>query len=193
MSILNDVIRVWVSRLAEAISLPSDSDEEKLGKAVLLLIVMLGILVGLSLGVAYMLLRIPLAASFPLGFSLLSSVNIFLLIRTKRFGVFRFITLLLIFDGTNRHPLGAWGLRSLECRHSVVNILSDRSNVIQSPPPSDAMVYRTDGDSSRLRSVRSQAHATCCLPASSRSGDFLSGEFGRGLLCGLFSPSILCW
>ncbi|MCI0862435.1 MAG: adenylate/guanylate cyclase domain-containing protein [Chloroflexi bacterium] len=96
MSILNDVIRVWVSRLAEAISLPSDSDEEKLGKAVLLLIVMLGILVGLSLGVAYMLLRIPLAASFPLGFSLLSSVNIFLLIRTKRFGVFRFISLLLI-------------------------------------------------------------------------------------------------
>lgn len=79
MSILNDVIRVWLSRLAEAGSLPSDSDEEKLGKAVLLLI------------------------------------------RTKRFGVFRSTTLLLILmvPTATQWVLGAFAASSAVIMLSV--------------------------------------------------------------------------
>jgi class 3 adenylate cyclase len=87
----------WVERLANAGSLPFDRPEERLRKAILVFLASLYCFAGILWGVSYFALGLPFAGSIPLTYSVLSSLSLFYFFRTKRYGIFRFTQLFLIF------------------------------------------------------------------------------------------------
>jgi len=78
----------WIYRLSSAASLPSDTDEQRLRKAVLILLAGIYTTLGVLWGIAYLSLGLTLAGSFPLGYSALSSVSLYYFFRTKGYKFF---------------------------------------------------------------------------------------------------------
>jgi adenylate cyclase len=93
---LIDRIPGGIARLSAACTLPSDSEDERLRKATFIISVAATIVLGLLWGLAFGLLGFRLAASVPLGYSILSSLSLLLFIRTKRYAIFRSVHLLLM-------------------------------------------------------------------------------------------------
>ena len=86
----------WIYRLANAGSLPSDTIDQRLRKAVLTFLTTSYCILGAFWGIAYLALGLPLSASFPLGYAAVSGGSLLFFFRTKRYDFFRFSQLLLI-------------------------------------------------------------------------------------------------
>jgi serine phosphatase RsbU (regulator of sigma subunit) len=78
----------WINRLPINEALPSDTDGQRLRKSVLLLLVIIYTILGVLWGVGYMALGLPLAGSFPLGYSIISAVSLAYFFRSKRYKFF---------------------------------------------------------------------------------------------------------
>ncbi|MFC1859278.1 hypothetical protein ACFL9U_14810, partial [Thermodesulfobacteriota bacterium] len=63
----------WIYRLSSAASLPTDTDEQRLRKAVLILLAFIYATLGVLWGMAYLAFGLPLAGSFPLAYSAIST------------------------------------------------------------------------------------------------------------------------
>ena len=100
----------WIYRLSDAVSLFSDTDEQRLRKAVLILLAGIYTILGVFWGVAYIALGRPLAGSFPLGYSLISTVSLIYFFRSKRYQFFcrSQLALILIFPVLLQWNLGGF-------------------------------------------------------------------------------------
>jgi class 3 adenylate cyclase len=83
-------------KLAQAGSLPSDTEDQHLRKAMLVFLVTIYCVLGLLWGCAYFILGFPLCAGIPFGYSMISIVTLVVFFQTKRYGFFRFTQLMLI-------------------------------------------------------------------------------------------------
>jgi serine phosphatase RsbU (regulator of sigma subunit) len=78
----------WVNRLSGAFSLPSDTEELRLRKAVLILLVGIYMILGIVWGGAYLALGRPLSGSIPLGYSAISGASLYYFFQSKRYKFF---------------------------------------------------------------------------------------------------------
>jgi serine phosphatase RsbU (regulator of sigma subunit) len=78
----------WIYRLSNAASLPSDTDEQRLRKAVLILLAGIYTTLGVFWGVGYLALGRPLAGSVPLGYSAISTISLIYFFRYKGYKFF---------------------------------------------------------------------------------------------------------
>jgi serine phosphatase RsbU (regulator of sigma subunit) len=78
----------WIYRLSDAASLPSDTDEQRLRKAVLVLLAGICTTLGVFWGVGYLALGRQLAGTFPLGYSAISTISLFYFFRFKGYKFF---------------------------------------------------------------------------------------------------------
>ncbi|UCE54171.1 MAG: hypothetical protein JSV31_01650, partial [Desulfobacterales bacterium] len=86
----------WINRLSDYGRLPSETDEQKLRKAVLILLVIIYTILGVFWGLAYLALGRLLAGSFPLGYSAISVISLIYFFRSKRYKLFCRSQLVLI-------------------------------------------------------------------------------------------------
>ena len=89
-------LQSWIERLASAGSLPSDSPEERLRKAVLVFLASIYCFAGVLWSISYFVLGLPVAGSIPFVYSALSGLSLLYFFRRKGYGVFRFTQLSLI-------------------------------------------------------------------------------------------------
>ncbi len=89
-------LNAWIKALAGDGDLPSDPEQLRLRKAVLILLSGTYTILGVFWGVAYLSLDRPLAGSFPLGYSVISAASIFYYFVSKRYQFFYRIQLFLI-------------------------------------------------------------------------------------------------
>ena len=78
----------WIYRLSGYASQPSDTDEQRLRKAVLILLAVTCTTLGVLWGIAYIALDRPLAGIFPLGYSAMSTVSLIFFFRSKGYKFF---------------------------------------------------------------------------------------------------------
>jgi class 3 adenylate cyclase len=111
---LNERVEHWIYCLAKAGSLPSDTVDQRLQKAVLTFLTISYCILGAFWGIAYLALGLPLSASFPLAYGVLSGAGLFFFFRTKRYGFFRFtqLLLILILPFLLQHSLGGFAASS---------------------------------------------------------------------------------
>lgn len=82
--------------LSSAACLPGDSEEDRLRKAVLILLSAAWSVAGLLWGCIYLAFGLPLSASIPLGYSVFAAAGLALFIRTRRYQLFLSLQLVLI-------------------------------------------------------------------------------------------------
>ena len=78
----------WIYRLSNSASLSTDTDEQRLRKAVLILLAVIYTTLGVFWGIAYLALGRPLAGSFPLGYSVISTVSLLYFFRSRGYKFF---------------------------------------------------------------------------------------------------------
>jgi|GEM_PF-1934517 len=78
----------WIFRLADYARLASDTDEQRLRKAVLILLAVIYTALGIFWSIAYLALGRPLAGSFPLGYSVISTLSLVYFFRSKGYKFF---------------------------------------------------------------------------------------------------------
>ncbi|HEY4688160.1 MAG TPA: adenylate/guanylate cyclase domain-containing protein [Anaerolineae bacterium] len=93
---MNEFTRKFLSAIARVGADPTDSDDVRLHKAMLVGGSVMFILAGASWGVLYILSGEPLAGSIPLSYSVISLLSVILFALTRRYRFFRFSQLLLI-------------------------------------------------------------------------------------------------
>jgi len=93
---MNIFLQKWLSRLANAGSKPTDTEDHRLRKATLTFLATIYCILSGLWCVAYLVLGLPLAACILLGYGLVSACTILFFFRTKRYGFFRFSQLILI-------------------------------------------------------------------------------------------------
>jgi serine phosphatase RsbU (regulator of sigma subunit) len=100
----------WIYRLSNAAGLPSDTDERRLRKAVLILLAGTCTTLGVLWGVGYLALGRPLAGSFPLGYSVISTFSLLHFFRSKGYKFFcrGQLTLILILPIMLQWSLGGF-------------------------------------------------------------------------------------
>ncbi|MBW1697552.1 MAG: PP2C family protein-serine/threonine phosphatase [Deltaproteobacteria bacterium] len=91
-----NLLKNLISRLATAGSRPTDSEKQRLQKALLIFLTTIYCIMGLLWGIGYLALNLSDCASIPFGFVVLSAVNFFCFLRTKNYRRFRFGQLGLI-------------------------------------------------------------------------------------------------
>jgi signal transduction histidine kinase len=96
MMTMKVIVQHWIDRLANAGSLSSDSEEERLRKAVLTFIATLIGIAAIIWGIAYVGLGFALSGSIPLSYAVISFSSLIYFFRTKRYGFFCFSQLFLI-------------------------------------------------------------------------------------------------
>jgi adenylate cyclase len=93
----NSSLQHWLSWLDGRLSRPEDSGELRLGKTILALLALIGIVVvGPIWGGTYLWLGYPLAGSIPITFALLTAAGLVHLLRTRRIVVLRSTMLILV-------------------------------------------------------------------------------------------------
>jgi serine phosphatase RsbU (regulator of sigma subunit) len=85
---LINIIDVWIERLSKAGSLESDSEEQRLRKAVLVFLAVIYTMAGIVWGFGYLLLNLPVSGSIPLSYSLISAVSLLYFFKTKHYNFF---------------------------------------------------------------------------------------------------------
>ena len=94
---IKGLLNAWIKGLAgENSELPSDPEEQRLRKAVLILLSVTYTIFGISWGITCFSLGRPLAGSFPLGYSAISAGSLVYFFVSKRFNFFCRIQLFLI-------------------------------------------------------------------------------------------------
>ncbi len=96
METLNSRLNFLTKRLSCDGDLPSDSEQWRLRKAVLILLSVTYTILGIFWGITYFSLGRPLAGSFPLGYSAISAGSLVYFFVSKRFNFFCRIQLFLI-------------------------------------------------------------------------------------------------
>ena len=86
--VFKDRFDSWIYRLSNSGSLASDTDEQRLRKAVLILLAGICTTLGIFWGVAYFALGRPLAGSFPLGYSVISTISLVYFFRSRGYQFF---------------------------------------------------------------------------------------------------------
>ncbi|HET9496307.1 MAG TPA: adenylate/guanylate cyclase domain-containing protein [Chloroflexia bacterium] len=86
----------WLDTLANAGTLPDDSEEERLGKAVLTYASLLITLLSFFWVTVYTYLGLWLAAAIPLAYQVISTASLLYFISTKRYVAFRFVQTLMM-------------------------------------------------------------------------------------------------
>lgn len=76
-------LEALIYRLSRAGSVPSDTEDQRLRKAVLILFASICLILGIFWGIAYMALSRPLAGIFPLGYSAVSLVSLLYFFHTS--------------------------------------------------------------------------------------------------------------
>ena len=96
---LRNLIKFWADRLSKAGSLPSDTQDQKLRKAVLIFLAIIYCILGIFWGVGYFALGLPVSGSIPLSYSIVSAFSLLYFFRTKRYKFFcrSQLVLILIF------------------------------------------------------------------------------------------------
>jgi hypothetical protein len=114
---LINIIDVWIERLSKAGSLESDSEEQRLRKAVLVFLAVIYTMAGIVWGFGYLLLNLPVSGSIPLSYSLISAVSLLYFFKTKHYNFFcrSQLTLILILPF-----LLQWSLGGLTASSAVV-------------------------------------------------------------------------
>jgi len=112
METLGDQFDSWIYRLSKAAVVPSDTDEQRLRKAVLILLSGIYTILGVLWGVGYIALGRPLAGSFPLGYSVISALSIYYFFRSKGYKFFcrGQLTLILILPLLLQWSLGGFAM-----------------------------------------------------------------------------------
>ena len=110
MQTFRSQINSWIYRLSNAASLPSDTDELRLRKAVLILLTGICTALGVFWGFGYLALGRPLAGSFPLGYSAISMISLFFFFRYKGYKFFcrGQLSSILIFPALLQWSLGGF-------------------------------------------------------------------------------------
>jgi serine phosphatase RsbU (regulator of sigma subunit) len=78
----------WIHRLSNAASRPSDTDEQRLRKAVLILLAGICTTLGVFWAIAYIALGRPLAGVFPFAYSVISTVSLVYFFRSRGYKFF---------------------------------------------------------------------------------------------------------
>jgi serine phosphatase RsbU (regulator of sigma subunit) len=110
METFRSQINSWIYRLSNAASLPSDTEELRLRKAVLIFLTGICTTLGVFWGFGYLALGRPLAGSIPLGYSAISMISLLYFIRSKGYKFFccAQLALILIFPALLQWSLGGF-------------------------------------------------------------------------------------
>jgi serine phosphatase RsbU (regulator of sigma subunit) len=96
MNNLKEIRQRWMDALSKACSLTPDTKEHQLRKTVLILLAGTYGILGLLWAAVYFTLGLPLAGSFPLGYSIITCFTLLYFFRTKHYRFFCLSQLLLI-------------------------------------------------------------------------------------------------
>ena len=110
---LNKVIKVidfWIERLSKAGSLKTDSEEQRLHKAVLIFLAVIYTIAGIIWGSGYLLLGLPVSGSIPLSYAFISATSLLYFFKTKHFKFFcrSQLTLILVLPFLLQWSLGGF-------------------------------------------------------------------------------------
>ncbi len=107
---LNNLIQSWIYRLSKAGSLSSDTEEQQLRKAVVIFLASTYSILGLLWGFVYLAVNLPLAAIFPIGYSLVSGASLLYFFNTRHYKFFyrSQLTLILILPFGLQWSLGGF-------------------------------------------------------------------------------------
>ena len=117
MDRLIKAIDFWIERLSKAGSLESDTEEQRLRKAVLISLAAIYTIAGVVWGLGYLLFGLPVSGSIPLSYSLISAVSLLVFFKTKHYKFFcrSQLTLILVLPF-----LLQWSLGGLTASGAVV-------------------------------------------------------------------------
>ncbi|MGD9182965.1 MAG: PP2C family protein-serine/threonine phosphatase [Desulfobacterales bacterium] len=110
---LNKVIKIidfWIERLSKAGSLKTDSEEQRLHKAVLIFLAVIYTVAGIIWGSGYLLLGLPVSGSIPLSYAFISATSLLYFFKTKHFKFFcrSQLTLILVLPFLLQWSLGGF-------------------------------------------------------------------------------------
>ena len=111
------VIDFWMERLSKAGSLPVDSEEQRLRKAVLIFLAVIYSIAGIIWGCGYLVLGLPVSGSIPLSYSFISAISLLYFFKTKhyKFLCYSQLTLILVLPF-----LLQWSIGGLTASGAVV-------------------------------------------------------------------------
>jgi hypothetical protein len=98
----------WIERLSKAGSLASDTEEQRLRKAVLIFLAVIYTMAGIVWGSGYLLLGLPVSGSIPLSYSFISAASLLYFFKTKHYTFFcrSQLTLILVLPFLLQWSLG---------------------------------------------------------------------------------------
>jgi serine phosphatase RsbU (regulator of sigma subunit) len=105
---LISVFDFWIERLSKAGSLASDTEEQRLHKAVLIFLAVIYTMAGVIWGFGYLLLGLPVSGGIPLSYSFISAVSLLYFFKTKQYKFFcrSQLTLILVLPFLLQWSLG---------------------------------------------------------------------------------------
>jgi serine phosphatase RsbU (regulator of sigma subunit) len=111
------VIDFWIERLSNAGSATSDTEEQRLRKAVLIFLAVIYTIAGIVWGLSYLLFGLPVSGGIPLSYSFISAVSLLVFFKTKHYKFFcsSQLTLILVLPF-----LLQWSLGGLTASGAVV-------------------------------------------------------------------------
>jgi serine phosphatase RsbU (regulator of sigma subunit) len=107
---LINLIDLWIERLSKAGSFTTDTEEQRLRKAVLIFLVVIYTIAGIIWGFGYLLLGLPVSGSIPLSYSFISAASLLYFFKTKHYKFFcrSQLTLILILPFLLQWSLGGF-------------------------------------------------------------------------------------
>jgi len=107
---LINLIDSWLERLSKAGSLTTDTEEQRLRKAVLIFLAVIYTIAGVVWGFGYLLLGLPMSGSIPLSYSFISAASLLYFFKTKHYKFFcrSQLTLILILPFLLQWSLGGF-------------------------------------------------------------------------------------
>jgi len=105
-----NVIDSWIERLSKAGSFTTDTEEQRLRKAVLIFLAVIYTIAGIVWGFGYLLLGLPVSGSIPLSYSFISAASLLYFFTTKHYKFFcrSQLTLILILPFLLQWSLGGF-------------------------------------------------------------------------------------
>jgi serine phosphatase RsbU (regulator of sigma subunit) len=102
------VIDFWIERLSNAGSATSDTEEQRLRKAVLIFLAVIYTIAGIVWGLSYLLFGLPVSGGIPLSYSFISAVSLLVFFKTKHYKFFcsSQLTLILVLPFLLQWSLG---------------------------------------------------------------------------------------
>jgi len=101
---------LWIERLSKAGSLPSDTDEQRLRKAVLIFLASICSFLGILWGIGYFGLGLAVSGGIPVSYSVISAASLLYFFKTKSYKFFcrSQLSLILLFPFVLQWSLGGF-------------------------------------------------------------------------------------